>query len=234
MLSVSNLSVKYGGIRAVTDVSFSVNGNEIVSIVGANGAGKSTVLSALSGLVAKDAGQVMIDGTDITRVSAHEIVDLGLIHIPEGRQLFSFMTVEENLVMGAYARHARPRQSEQMEFVYNLLPRLKERRHQVVNTMSGGEQQMCAIGRGLMGCPRFLMMDEPTLGLAPLLCAEVLKLAQAICTEGIPVLIVEQQVVQTLRVSQRSYVLENGEVVMSGDSEDLLEDDRLRRAYLGV
>jgi branched-chain amino acid transport system ATP-binding protein len=234
MLKVENLSVSYDGIPAIMDVSFEVRAQEIVSIVGANGAGKSTVLSALSGLVKKNSGRVALDGTDISDATAHDIVDLGLIHIPEGRQLFSFMTVEENLVMGAYAHHIRPRQAQQMEFVYSLLPRLKERRHQIVSTMSGGEQQMCAIGRGLMSCPRFLMMDEPTLGLAPLLCAEVFQLAQKIRDEGIPVLIVEQQVVQSLQISGRCYVLENGTIVMSGNAGSLLEDDRLRQAYLGV
>ena len=226
--------MNYGDVRAVNGVSFEVRAGETVSIVGANGAGKSTILAALSGVIGKSGGRVGIGGTDITAASAHDIVDLGLIHIPEGRRLFRFMSVEENLEMGAYAAHARARQKSQMEFVYDLLPRLKERRHQIVNTMSGGEQQMCAIGRGLMSCPKFLMMDEPTLGLAPLLCAEVFRLAREICAQGIPVLIVEQQVVQTLEISGRSYVLENGSIVIEGVSAELLHDDRLRQAYLGM
>ena len=234
MLKVENLSVKYGDIPALIDVSFEVSADEIVSVVGANGAGKSTLLAALSSLVPKTGGRVVLDGTEFTAMSAHDVVELGLIHIPEGRQLFPFMTVEENLIMGAFARRARARRSAQMAFVYDLLPRLKERRNQLISTMSGGEQQMCTIGRGLPGCPRFLMMDEPTLGLAPLLSAEVFQLAQRIRDEGIPILIVEQQVVQTLRICERSCVLENGRVVMCGPAHSLLQDDRLRQAYLGA
>jgi branched-chain amino acid transport system ATP-binding protein len=234
MLKVRDLEAHYGDIKALDGISLEVGNREIVGIVGANGAGKSTMLSTLSGLVASRTGIIEFDGNDITRLPAHKIVELGLIHIPEARRLFPFMTVEENLDMGAFNSAARARKAAQLEFVYQLLPRLEERRHQIASTLSGGEQQMCAIARGLMGCPRFLLMDEPTLGLAPLLSNEIFALILSIREEGIPILVVEQQVVKTLEVADRAYVMENGSIVMSGTGDALLKDDGLRKAYLGI
>jgi branched-chain amino acid transport system ATP-binding protein len=231
---VKDLSVWYDDIQILNGLSLSVAARQIVALVGANGAGKTTTLSAISGLVRKCAGAIMFEGENLMGLSATEIVRRGVIHVPEGRRLFPFMTVEENLAMGAYPAHARQRRAKQLDFVYGLLPRLSERRGQLANTLSGGEQQMCAIGRGLMSCPRLLMLDEPTLGLSPILSGEVFSLLKSIAAEEIPILVVEQQVVNTLQISDRAYVLENGACILAGSGRELLADDRLRRAYLGV
>ncbi|MBN9467273.1 MAG: ABC transporter ATP-binding protein [Bosea sp.] len=234
MLAVQNLSVRFGDVLALENFSFEVGAGQVVGIVGSNGAGKTTTLSAISGLIANRAGSVSFDGEAIERLSTHEIVERGLIHVPEGRRLFPFMTVQENLELGAYPRPARPKRQQQLDFVFSLLPKLKERRGQQAVTLSGGEQQMCAIGRGLMSCPRLLVLDEPTLGLAPMLVEEVFELVRSIRDTGVPVLIVEQQVVHVLGNADFAYVLESGACVMQGAGKTLLEDDGLRRAYLGV
>jgi branched-chain amino acid transport system ATP-binding protein len=207
---------------------------QIIGLVGSNGAGKSTTLAAISGLVKGRAGRISMDGADLTTLPAHEIVGRGLIHVPEGRRLFPFMTVLENLELGSFGAAARHRRAEQLDYVFSLLPKLAERRQQLAVTLSGGEQQMVAIGRGLMSCPRLLMLDEPTLGLAPMLVEEIFGLVRSIRDNGIPVLIVEQQVVHVLECADYAYVLESGRCVMQGHGRELLNDDGLRRAYLGL
>ena len=234
MLRVRDLTVRFGDVLAVEQLSFDVNAGQIVGLVGSNGAGKTTTLSAVSGLVKNRSGVIELDGKDIIRLPPHQIVEHGLIHVPEGRRLFPFMSVLENLEIGAYGKAARDRRKQQLDFIFDLLPRLAERRDQMAVTLSGGEQQMCAIGRGLMSCPRLLMLDEPTLGLAPMLVEEIFKLVKAIRDQGVPVLIVEQQVVHALESADYAYVLESGRCAMHGLGATLLQDDGLRRAYLGI
>ena len=234
MLRVRDLSVRFGDVQAVEQLSFDVGENQIVGLVGSNGAGKTTTLSAISALVKNRSGRIELDGKDISRLPPHKVVELGLIHVPEGRRLFPFMSVIENLEIGAYGKAARGRRRQQLDFIFDLLPRLAERRDQLAGTLSGGEQQMCAIGRGLMSCPRLLMLDEPTLGLAPMLVEEVFRLVQVIRDQGVPILIVEQQVVHVLETADYAYVLESGRGAMHGLGATLLQDDGLRRAYLGI
>lgn len=234
MLNVRDLSVRYGDVLALENLSFSVDAGQIIGLVGSNGAGKSTTLAAISGLVKGRTGHVDLAGHDLTSLAAHDIVAQGIVHVPEGRRLFPFMTVQENLELGAYGRAARVRREEQLDYVFTLLPKLAERRQQLAVTLSGGEQQMVAIGRGLMSCPKLLMLDEPTLGLAPMLVEEIFRLVRAIRDNGVPVLIVEQQVVHVLECADYAYVLESGHCVMQGNGRDLLQDDGLRRAYLGL
>lgn len=234
MLRVRDLSVRFGDVQAVEQLSFDVGEKQIVGLVGSNGAGKTTTLSAISALVKNRSGRIELDGKDISRLPPHKVVELGLIHVPEGRRLFPFMSVLENLEIGAYGKAARGRGRQQLEFIFDLLPRLAERRDQLAGTLSGGEQQMCAIGRGLMSCPRLLMLDEPTLGLAPMLVEEVFRLVKVIRDQGVPILIVEQQVVHVLETADYAYVLESGRGAMHGLGATLLRDDGLRRAYLGI
>jgi branched-chain amino acid transport system ATP-binding protein len=234
MLTVRDLSVRYGDVAVLEDLSFQVGQGQIVGLVGSNGAGKTTTLSAVSGLIKDHAGSVALDGRSIDRLAAHQIVEQGLIHVPEGRRLFPFMSVLENLEIGAYGKAARARRRERLDYVFSLLPKLAERRDQMAVTLSGGEQQMCAIGRGLMSCPRLLMLDEPTLGLAPMLVEDIFTLIKAIRDGGVPVLIVEQQVVHVLECADYAYVLESGHCTMHGLGTQLLQDDGLRRAYLGL
>jgi branched-chain amino acid transport system ATP-binding protein len=234
MLTVRDLSVRFGDILALENLSFEVGQEQIVGLVGGNGAGKTTTLSAVSGLVKNRTGTVELDGKNIDRLAAHQIVEQGLIHVPEGRRLFPFMSVQENLELGAYNKAARHQRHRQLDFVFSLLPKLAERREQMAITLSGGEQQMCAIGRGLMSCPRLLMLDEPTLGLAPMLVEDVFALIKTIRDSGVPVLIVEQQVVHVLECADYAYVLESGRCTMRGLGTTLLQDDGLRRAYLGL
>jgi branched-chain amino acid transport system ATP-binding protein len=234
MLRVRDLNVSFGDVRAVEQLSLDVGAGQIVGLVGSNGAGKTTTLSAISALVKNREGIIEFDGKDISRLAPHQIVEQGLIHVPEGRRLFPFMSVLENLEIGAYGKAARGRRKQQLEFIFDLLPRLAERRDQPAGTLSGGEQQMCAIGRGLMSCPRLLMLDEPTLGLAPMLVEEVFRLVKAIRDQGVPILLVEQQVVHALETADYAYVLESGRSAMQGLGVTLLQDDGLRRAYLGI
>jgi branched-chain amino acid transport system ATP-binding protein len=234
MLTVRDLGVRYGDVLALDGLSFTVERGQVIGLVGGNGAGKTTTLAAISGLVKNRAGSVELDGADIMRLAPHQIVERGLIHVPEGRRLFPFMTVLENLNMGAYSRAARNSRKQQLDMVFSLLPKLAERREQITVTLSGGEQQMCAIGRGLMSCPRLLMLDEPTLGLAPMLVEEIFSLVDKIRNTGVPVLIVEQQVVHVLECADYAYVLESGRCAMHGLGRTLLQNDGLRRAYLGL
>ncbi len=234
MLSVANLSVSYGAINAVDGVSFAVPAGAIVTLIGGNGAGKTTTLRALSGLLRTRGGSITFDGADLTRLPPHEIVARGLGHVPEGRMIFANLTVDENLAMGAYLQHDRQRIAENRDYVFGIFPRLKERLRQSAGTLSGGEQQMLAIGRALMGSPKFLMLDEPSLGLAPRLVGTIFEKIQEINrSHGLTILLVEQNARLALEVSSHAHVLETGRVVMSGPSAELRADPRLKAAYLG-
>lgn len=234
LLEMTNVSAAYGDFQALFNISLTVNRGEIVTLIGANGAGKTTTLRVISGLVRCRSGAVKFDGQDIGRLPVHEIVARGISHVPEGRQLFPFMTVEEHLVLGAYIERTRRQVPRLLEEQYTLFPRLKERRKQLAGTLSGGEQQMVAIARGLMAEPKLLLLDEPSLGLAPKLVEEVFQKIRQIGERGIPVLIVEQNVVDGLSVSSRGYVVENGSIVLQGTASELLGNAQVRIAYLGI
>ena len=234
LLEVAAIVAAYGEVRALWDVSLRVDEGEVVTLLGANGAGKTTTMRVLSGLLRPLAGSVTFAGERIYRLAPPRIVQAGLIQIPEGRRLWPRMTVLENLELGAYAPHLRARRGETLDWVFSLFPRLAERRRQLAGTLSGGEQQMLAIGRGLMSRPRLLMLDEPSLGLAPILVREVFTIIGQINARGVTVLLVEQNVRQALEIAHRGYVLETGRVVRSGSARDLLEDPEIKRAYLGL
>ncbi|HSB67835.1 MAG TPA: ABC transporter ATP-binding protein [Candidatus Methylomirabilis sp.] len=234
LLTVKGLQTFYGDLQALHDVTFGVREGEIVSVLGSNGAGKTTSLMTISGVIRPRRGQVEFDGQRIDGLKPSTIVDRGLVHVPEGRQLFPSMSVEENLVMGACSRRAKAARKQTMEHMYDLFPRLRERRHQVAGTLSGGEQQMLAIGRGLMSCPRLLMLDEPSLGLAPALVSAIFDIVREINRAGTSILLVEQNVFRALRLSHRAYILENGQIVADGPSQQLLKDPQVRTAYLGL
>ncbi len=234
MLRLEGIDAFYDDLQALADVSFEVREQEIVALVGANAAGKSTTLRVISGLVAPRRGRVMLGDDDITHVPAHARVDRGVVQVPEGRRLFPFMTVAENLLLGAHAGRARGERERTLAHVYALFPVLDERRTQLAGSLSGGEQQMCAIGRALMARPRLLMLDEPTLGLAPVLVARIFETVRAINSQGVTVLLVEQNVRQALTLAHRACVLESGRMVLEGPARDLLGDERLKRAYLGL
>jgi len=233
MLDVKNLDVYYGDAQALWDVSFSVKQGEIVTLVGSNGAGKSTTLKAISGLVPPSSGEIRLEGNRIDRAPAHSIVEMGIAQIPEGRRLWPGLSVQENLELGAYIPAARAVRGETMEWVFQLFPLLRKRRSQIAGTLSGGEQQMLAIGRGLLSRPKLLILDEPSLGLAPLLVDEVFETIQKINSEGMTILLVEQNVNVALAISNRGYVLETGRIVISGSGKELLADDHVKTAYLG-
>jgi len=234
LLEVAAIVAAYGEVRALWDVSLRVDEGEVVTLLGANGAGKTTTMRVLSGLLRPLAGSVTFAGRGIHRLAPPRIVQAGLVQIPEGRRLWPRMTVLENLELGAYAPHLRARRRETQDWVFSLFPRLAERRRQLAGTLSGGEQQMLAIGRGLMSRPRLLMLDEPSLGLAPILVREVFNIIGQINARGVTVLLVEQNVRQALEIAHRGYVLETGRVVRSGSARDLLEDPEIKRAYLGL
>jgi len=234
LLEINNLSAGYGQIQVLWDVCLKVYPGEIVALVGANGAGKTTLLHTISGNHPLISGEVKFRGQSITGVPANQIVELGLSHIPEGRQLFTEMSIEENLDMGAYAKRAWKRKAETLQEVYELFPRLKERAKQLARTLSGGEQQMLAMGRGLMSLPELCIIDEPSNGLAPKIVAEVFKIIQTLRERGKTILIVEQNVKQTLEIADRACVLENGRMELEGCCEDLLKSDHIRKAYLGM
>ena len=234
MLRLEGIDAFYGDLQALADVSLEVREREIVALVGANAAGKSTTLRVISGLVAPRRGRGMLGNDDLTSVPAHERVDRGLVQVPEGRHLFPFMTVAENLALGAHTPRARRDREGTLANVYRLFPVLDERRTQLAGSLSGGEQQMCAIGRALMARPRVLMLDEPTLGLAPVLVAKIFDTVRAINGDGVTVLLVEQNVRQALTLAHRACVLESGRMVLEGPARDLLGDERLKRAYLGL
>ena len=234
MLKLSNVSAGYGSFQALFNVSLEVKAGEAVAVIGPNGAGKTTLLRAISKLVDVSAGEIRLEGRLLADVPAHQIIDLGLSQVPEHRRLFPRLTVEENLRMGAYPAAARAKYAERLDMVYALFPRMKERRHQAAGTLSGGEQQMCAIGRALMSDPKLLLLDEPSAGLAPVIVQQVFELVGRIRASGLTVLIVEQNVHQVLRVVDRAYLLEAGSIRASGSAAELLANDSIRAAYLGV
>ena len=234
MLEVRNISAGYGSFRALFGVSIEVRAGEAVGVIGPNGAGKTTLLRVISKIITPESGQVMMQGQDLRQVAAHRVVEMGIAHVPEHRRLFPRLTVEENLRMGAFHPEARRRFAERLDFVYELFPRMKERRDQLAGTMSGGEQQMCAIGRALMSGPKLLLMDEPSAGLAPVIVQQVFDLVRRIRAEGYTVLIVEQNIQQVLQVVDRAYLLEVGTIKQSGNAADLLASPEIRRAYLGI
>ena len=234
MLKLEGIDAYYGDLQALYGVSLEVEQGRVFALVGANAAGKSTTLRVISGLVAPRQGRVVFDGTDLTHVPAHQRVDLGIVQVPEGRRLFPFMSVAENLLLGAHSPRARSARDETLRYVYTLFPVLEERRTQLAGSLSGGEQQMCAIGRALMSRPRVLMLDEPTLGLAPVLVARIFETVRTINGDGMTILLVEQNVRQALTLAHSAAVLESGHLVLSGQGRELLGDDRLKRAYLGL
>ena len=234
MLVVNHVSAGYGKIRVLWEVSIDVNEGEIVALIGANGAGKSTLLNIISGIKPPVSGSVEFLGKRIDRQSASLIVEQGISHVPQGGRLFSDMIVRENLEMGAYSQHAWKQREETIQQVYQIFPRLKERKSQVVSTLSGGEKQMVAIGRGLMSRPRLCIFDEPSYGLAPKAVLEIFKIIKSLPEQGITVLLVEQSVRQALEMANRAYVLENGRIALQGESHTLLENDYVRKAYLGL
>jgi len=234
MLKVEGIDVFYGDAQALWGVSFDVEAGTITSIVGANGAGKTTIMKTISGLLIPRSGRIVFKGADITREEPHKRVEMGIAHVPEGRQLFPRLTVMENLRAAAYTKRARERFQESLEEIFGLFPILRERKNQLAGTLSGGEQQMLAIARGLVLRPEILMMDEPSLGLAPKLVIMILDLVRRLREEGYTVLLVEQNVYQALKLSDRAYVLETGRIVKSGTGEELLKDEDVKRAYLGL
>lgn len=233
MLEVKNLSVHYGMIQAVRNVDFTVNEGEIVSLIGANGAGKSTILKTLSGLIHPSEGEIVYLGENIASTSAKKIVEKGLVQVPEGRHVFPGLTVKENLELGAFLRKDKEEIQKDMEAVFERFPILKERRDQDAQTLSGGEQQMLAMGRALMSRPKLLLLDEPSMGLAPIFIREIFKIIQEIQKTGTTVLLIEQNAKMALSISNRAYVLETGSVVLSGTGQELLESDEIQKAYLG-
>ena len=234
MLEVKNLQVFYGAIHAIKGVSLTVNDGELVSLVGANGAGKTTILHTISGLLTASSGEVLLDGKNLQKIPANTIINLGMAQVPEGRHVFARMTVEENLRMGAYILSDQKKLNDNLEMVYSHFPRLKERHKQMAGTLSGGEQQMLATGRALMTNPRMLLMDEPSMGLSPILVKEIFRIIEELHNSGITILLVEQNAKMALAISDRAYVLETGTIAMEGPAKTLAEDDRVRKAYLGA
>ncbi|MBS1346920.1 MAG: ABC transporter ATP-binding protein [Bifidobacterium sp.] len=234
MLEVKNLSVSYGAIEAVKDISFTVNAGEIVSLIGANGAGKTTTLHTITGLVPAKSGSVMYNGVDLLKTHNNKIVTLGMAHIPEGHHVFTRMSVEENMEMGAFSLKDQSDLKKDLDMVYGLFPRLKERRNQKAGTLSGGEQQMLAMGRALMSHPKTILMDEPSMGLSPKLVKEIFSIIRKLHEQGITILLVEQNAKMALSIADRAYVLETGRITMEGDAKELLNNEQVRKAYLGA
>lgn len=234
LLRVEDLHVCYGMIRALKGISFEVSRGEIVSLIGANGAGKTTTLHTITGLLHPKAGKILYKETEISKVPAHRIVSMGLVHVPEGRRIFQGLSVYDNLLLGAYSRKDKNEIKTNMEVVFKQFPRLAERRTQLAGTLSGGEQQMLAMGRALLSNPELIVLDEPSMGLSPLLVSEVFEIIKSFREQGKTVLLVEQNAKKAMSISDRAYVLENGEITMSGDARELAEDERVRKAYLGA
>ena len=233
MLTVTDLQVYYGVIQAIKGISFSVNQGEVIALIGANGAGKTTTLHTVTGLIQPKAGKIEFEGKDITKMPAHKIVSLGMAHVPEGRRIFQQLTVLDNLKLGAYTRKDKKKIADTLEMVYRRFPRLEERKKQIAGTLSGGEQQMLAMGRALMSEPKIIVMDEPSMGLSPLFVTEIFDIIREISQGGTTVLLVEQNAKKALSIADRAYVLETGKIVLSGNAQDLMHDDSVKRAYLG-
>ena len=233
MLEIKDLEVYYGMIKAIKGVSFEVNEGEVIALIGANGAGKTTILHTITGLLEAKKGSVYFDGKDITKVPAHKIVSMGMAHVPEGRRVFANLTVLQNLKMGAYTRKDKNEFEETLKTIYKRFPRLEERQNQLAGTLSGGEQQMLAMGRALMSHPRIILMDEPSMGLSPIFVNEIFDIIQKVSNSGTTVLLVEQNARKALSIADRAYVLETGKIVLEGRAEDLLNDDSVKKAYLG-
>lgn len=234
MLKINSIAVNYGNFQALHDVSLEIHQGEIVALLGANGAGKTTTINTISGLTQLVRGSIEFQGKDITTIPAHERVKLGISQVPEGRKLFPYMTVEENLLVGSYLKEVRPRRKESLALCYDLFPKLYERRTQQAYSLSGGEQQMCAIARGLMQCPTLLILDEPSLGLAPVITESIFSSLVEINRNGTTILLVEQNVMASLEVASRAYVIEVGQNVIDGTATDLLADENLKATYLGI
>ncbi|MCL1810494.1 MAG: ABC transporter ATP-binding protein [Clostridiales bacterium] len=234
MLEISNLSSFYGEIQVLKNISMEIKAGEIVALIGANAAGKTTLISCISRTVTSFSGEVLFNGERIGKLRPDQIVDLGLVQVPEGRLLFPGLTVRENLELGAYSRRSRANRKGRLDYVYEILPKLKERSNQLAGSLSGGEAQMCAIGRGLMADPKLIMFDEPSLGLAPIVVLEIMHLVEKIRETGKTVLLVEQNVRQSLKLSDRAYVLENGRIAMEGSGGELLNSPEVKKAYLGI
>lgn len=232
MLEVKDLQVYYGVIQALKGISFEVNQGEVIALIGANGAGKTTTLQTLTGILPAKAGSIMFEGTDLLKVPAHKIVQMGMAHVPEGRRVFADMTVYENLLMGAYTRKDKNEITQSLEMVYKRFPRLKERQGQRSGTLSGGEQQMLAMGRALMSHPKLIVLDEPSMGLSPIYVNEIFDIIQKINEDGVTVLLVEQNAKKALSIANRAYVLETGSIALSGDAAKLMNDDSVKKAYL--
>ncbi len=233
MLEIQNLEVNYGMIRALKGISFKVDEGEVIALIGANGAGKTTALHTITGLLPAASGSIMFNGVDITRVPAHRIVTMGMAHVPEGRRVFSNLSVLQNLKMGAYTRNDRTEVEKNLEMVFSRFPRLKERQNQLSGTLSGGEQQMLAMGRALMSNPRIILMDEPSMGLSPILVNEIFDIIEKVKADGTTVLLVEQNAKKALSISDRGYVLETGNIVLEGKASELLDNEQIKKAYLG-
>ena len=233
MLEIKDLEVYYGMIQAIKGISFQVNEGEVIALIGANGAGKTTILHTVTGLLSPKCGSVLFEGKDITKVPAHKIVSLGMAHVPEGRRVFAELTVYENLKMGAYTRKDKNEMEQTLESVYQRFPRLRERKNQLAGTLSGGEQQMLAMGRALMSHPKIILMDEPSMGLSPILVNQIFDIIEEVSKSGTTVLLVEQNAKKALAIADRAYVLETGKIVLEGDADQLMNDDSIKKAYLG-
>lgn len=233
MLEIRDLQVYYGMIQAIKGISLDVNQGEVIALIGANGAGKTTTLHTITGLLKPKAGSILFDGVDITRIAPHKIVSMGMAHVPEGRRVFSELTVLQNLRLGAYTRKDKNEIEESLAGVYKRFPRLEERKNQIAGTLSGGEQQMLAMGRALMSKPKIILMDEPSMGLSPIFVNEIFKIIQDVSADGVTVLLVEQNAKKALSIADRAYVLETGTISLEGNAQDLLNDDSIKKAYLG-
>ena len=234
MLELNNLNAGYGSFQALFSVNLEVKKGEAIAVIGPNGAGKTTLLRTISGMLPVQSGNLSMEGTSLKDVPPYRIIDFGIAHVPENRRLFSNMSIEDNLRMGAFTPNARPHFEERLDFIFDLFPRLKERRSQIAGTLSGGEQQMCAIGRALMSSPKLLLMDEPSAGLAPVIVNQVFQLVQQIRDQGLTVLIVEQNIEQVLQIVDRAYLMEVGTIKISGKAEELIQSESLRKAYVGL
>lgn len=233
MLEIKDMKVYYGMIQAIKGISFEVNEGEVIALIGANGAGKTTILHTITGLLSPKSGSVFFEGKDITKVPAHKIVSLGMAHVPEGRRVFAELTVYENLKMGAYTRKDKDEIEQTLQMVYKRFPRLQERKNQLAGTLSGGEQQMLAMGRALMSHPKIIVMDEPSMGLSPILVNQIFDIIEEVSKSGTTVLLVEQNAKKALAIADRAYVLETGKIVLEGDAKKLMNDDSIKKAYLG-